>query len=627
MNERIKRNGHKPEKNNRRKTKWTVMVYLAGDNNLTANCVSVLQQLEEVKYNKDVCVLACFDSNTPWPKGSRYLAVNCKRREVDNNLDWEIHNDLILPKDRDHDLIVPDFCATASAPSKGAPMKRTGVAEGLKRFLNWSMKNHGGPDRRYMLILYGHGPVVAGKTFLARDNPQSSLSLEELPQILGEHFGPDRKLDILACQNCVMNGIETAYAIKDLVDYMVGSQGLVLSNGWPYEKIISALVEHSGASTVDITEKVLKACARHLIDFSVMDRSSEQSVCDLSKLRESPNVTVAIKELGEALQDSIGFKPQGDQFVLEFPAICDAVRIARLEAQSYWGETFVDIYDFCERLLKKCKQIVLATNDLLDALKINRAKEREIRQTPLMRNLRRIIECCRNVLTRVGEIVPHSYYICSDLQYSHGISIYFPWSMPVEPYSFEQRGNDYALITAFQTYSNYCFVKASGWSNFLRAFYGATLRKVRRAEREFVMLGANASLSHGMVREEIRSPGDVYMSEAMRKTDSDNGPIDYEVWSNVKNYPRRNYVSPSDCERRIEAAGRQRPGRGRYRDRKSPPISYLGWNICELVAEVIKKPSSSNEKNNRQEIVLSEKEMKNGLPARHSRRQLEGRHA
>jgi hypothetical protein len=47
------------------KKTWTVMVYLAGDNNLTSNCITVLQQLEAVKYTKEVRVLACFDSNTP----------------------------------------------------------------------------------------------------------------------------------------------------------------------------------------------------------------------------------------------------------------------------------------------------------------------------------------------------------------------------------------------------------------------------------------------------------------------------------------------------------------------------------------------------------------------------------
>src|SRR5215218_8695803 len=132
----------------RERVKWTVMVYLAGDNNLTSNCITVLQQLEAVKYRKDVRVLACFDSNTPWPKGSRYLAINGKWRQNNKALDWEIYNDLIVPKLRNHDIKAPDFCEDEEP--KGRRMKRTGVAEGLKRFLYWAMKQ--GKSDHYMLV-------------------------------------------------------------------------------------------------------------------------------------------------------------------------------------------------------------------------------------------------------------------------------------------------------------------------------------------------------------------------------------------------------------------------------------------------------------------------------------------
>src|ERR1041385_3167069 len=107
-NENVRGNGHRPAPHGKT-PKWTVMVYLAGDNNLTANCITVLQQLEDVKYDDSVCVLACFDSNTPWPKGSRYLAVNCRRRKVHNGLNWEIHNDLIPPDERGHGFQPPSF--------------------------------------------------------------------------------------------------------------------------------------------------------------------------------------------------------------------------------------------------------------------------------------------------------------------------------------------------------------------------------------------------------------------------------------------------------------------------------------------------------------------------------------
>src|SRR6185295_6499393 len=122
MDGNARSNGHNPAAQ-RGKAKWTVMVYLAGDNNLTPNCITVLQQLEAVKYSDDVCVLACFDSNTPWPKGSRYLAINGKWIKNNGDLDWEIYNDLIMARERGHDIKAPDFCSDDKV--QGRRMKKT----------------------------------------------------------------------------------------------------------------------------------------------------------------------------------------------------------------------------------------------------------------------------------------------------------------------------------------------------------------------------------------------------------------------------------------------------------------------------------------------------------------------
>src|ERR1041384_1567615 len=126
------------------KVKWTVLVYLAGDNNLTANCITVLQQLEAVPYDGNIRVLACFDSNTPWPKGSRYLAINGKKFPNNDTLDWEIYNDLIIPRERGHGITqAPDFCNEVISDNDAQTadhMTRTDVAKGLQRFLDWAKK-------------------------------------------------------------------------------------------------------------------------------------------------------------------------------------------------------------------------------------------------------------------------------------------------------------------------------------------------------------------------------------------------------------------------------------------------------------------------------------------------------
>jgi len=606
MAQNHKRNGHHQGNGNvqpGKKSKWTIMVYLGGDNNLTPNCISVLQQLEAVKYSKDICVLACFDSNTPWPKGSRYLAINCRRRSVKNGIDWEIHNDLIPPDRRGHGLRPPDFCRDADSP-EATPLKRTDVAEGLRRFLDWCLKNH--DSERYMLILYGHGPLVAGQTFLVRENPQSSLRFEDLQPLLAPHFGPERKLDILACQNCVMNGLETAYEIKNQVDVMIGSQGLVLADGWPYKKMISAIVQDPAASTKDISVKLLKACARHLIDFAVMDRSSEQSACSLDRISEQDNITTAVRQFVENLTEALAFERVGDELSLKYPTICDAIRLARLEAQSYWGETFVDLYDFCERLLKKCNEAVRANNTVLSQLGLNGELQPRFRETPLVKLLRTIISRCICVMQKIEELVIASYYIGSELQYSHGLSVFFPWTLPGEPYTFVKTEDDeYILKPAFETYAQYEFVKESRWADFLLAFFKATLRRVRRAERAFELRAEADDVAEGFVRENYEELDEVLTTD-LQKSGSSTGVVDHEVWSYVKNYPRRNYLSPADCPRKILDAGRQKARTPTFPTPTSPPVSYLGWNVAGIVREVIaKQPKSGGKSVPPKEIVLT----------------------
>src|SRR5258706_363705 len=490
------------------KSKWTIMIYLAGDNNLTANCISVMQELEAANPSKDIQVLAGFDSNTPRPQGSRYLEVN-RRLGFKNNMDWAIHNDLVPPDQRGHNIVAPSFCLEDK--NVGAqPDTAVVAAEGLSRFICWATENY--PAQRYMLITYGHGGAVAGQTFLAKDNPASFLSLEEFGKVLARYFGGQTgnpKLDILACDNCVMNGLETAYEIRGQVDYMLGSQGLMLAVGWPYSNIISAIAGAPNQETGKFAGKILESCARNLLDFTLMDRSSEQSVCDLTKFSEETSIMDAVKQLAGTLIAALQFAPkktppnQGE-LALVYPSICDAIRLARLEAQAFWGETFVDLYDFCERLMWKCDQLVQANATVLTELGSSTQTAfapEQFRNTQQVRKLKEIVVRCEAVLREVQRTVTSSYYIGSDLQYSHGLSVYFPWTLPEKPYFFTpvNQGRDLQLKTAFETYKGYKFTRPSGWADFLEDFFRATLRKVRRADRQFSVRGDTESAALGLI--------------------------------------------------------------------------------------------------------------------------------
>ncbi len=557
--------------------RWTIMVYLAGDNDLPAYCISLLQQLEAATHRDEVCVLACFDSSIPWPKGSRYFRISCGHRQVENEIDWEMYNDLVQVNGGRNQDNEDDSVFT-----------RPPVAEGLRRFLDWAMREHYDRDNKYMLVLFGHGPAVTGQNFLVAENPPSYLRIEDLRDILRAHFGGDKpKLDILTFQNCVMNNVEIAYELREQANLMIGSQGLVLATGWPHQQIIDKVVEKPGEEPDNLAREMLKICARNMLDFSVMDRSSEQAVCNLKELRKS-NITAEIARLVELLIQGLSFAKGERGLRLRYPAICDAIRLARLDAQAYWGENFVDLYDFCGRLLKKCNQMVRAHGQILQELGIEEEYDGELRNTPVVTLATDIIDRCKAIREEVKRLVPHSYFIGSDLQYSHGLSIYFPWSEPGAPYlpTRQEETGDFKLNTAFEVYQQGFrgFVDDSRWAEFLKAFFAATLRNVRRTERSHE-LNKNVGLGLGAgVVSEVYQPQTEFLTGPEIKSSPDTGRGD--IWTSVKNYPRRGYLSPPDADRMERRAVHLKQGDF---DPINPPVSSWGWNIQGLVAEAIKK--------------------------------------
>lgn len=612
---------YQQEQLSRRRPKWTIMIYLAGDNNLSANSIAIMQELEAANHREDVRVLACFDSNTPRPRGARYLEINHRRNTANIEMDWGLHNDLVPPEERgDHTVVAPDFCNEdiSSIHLPDEPVAR----EGLSRFLTFALKYHRAD--RHMLILFGHGTAVAGQTFLADSNPPSFLRLDDFAEVLRRHFGESRsKLDILACHNCVMNGIESAYQIRREVDFMLGSQGLVLAAGWPYRKIINAIERNPSAPSKRIALRVLKACARGLLDFSLMDRSSEQSLCNLRRFDhdDSSSIVKALDDLSEILIEGLQTNAKGE---LVYPIISDAVRLARLDAQAYWDETFVDLYDFCELLLNKCndfmKQEVPLFRNLFIALFTNLKSEApesredssgrsldpddvpreiDIKNTLLgmqpMALLQEIGLRCIAVLKKIkdfnevnteNDFVPYSYYVGPELQYSHGLSIYFPWTLPEDPIIFDPSypdSNDFLLKTAFDEYKTYDFARNTKWVAFLDRFFRATLRGVRRFDQRYKDSSDDARLLFDAetITERVAPPVSIH------KSGSDVDREEAFTCPKIKNYPRRFYLSPADCLCRCDGSLRYCPP---SQDGRKYCASYLGWNIRGLVANVIGLP-------------------------------------
>ncbi|PYS35877.1 MAG: hypothetical protein DMF75_02305, partial [Acidobacteria bacterium] len=333
-------------------------------------------------------------------------------------------------------------------PTPPAGKARTGdkIAElsprkSLTRFLEFCRKHY--PARRYILFLLGHGLIVGSDIFLFDEHAtEHSLSLKNLGKILGDFKNQIRKddqsLELVSFHSCSMSAVEVVYELQGTANYMLACEGPAFVGTWPYRQILMHVFQnHLDGSEVKTTlREIFDCCLRNSYDFELAGYSFDLCLCDLKKVKE---VTTPLKELSKALKGGLA-----DRLAKE------CILLAHWDAQSYWDETYIDIYDFCFRLDRRCAKAKQANSKLRAIQKASRA-------------LREALEPDDNRLIIKSEIAGPSY------QYSHGLSLFFPWSAPINENFWPNE------------YEGYKFEKTS-WREFLARYFTETMRDPRRSE-------------------------------------------------------------------------------------------------------------------------------------------------
>ena len=138
-----------------------------------------------------------------------------------------------------------------------------------------------------------------------------------------------------------MSMVEVCYELNGLVDYLVSSESYSPTAGWPYrqilEKIDAELQKNKQASTEELATIIVGEYIGFYNDYIVGGLSVDQSVLEVSA---SEGVVGAVKNFAKDIEERL---KTNEPFK-------DALILAHWEAQSYNGELFVDLLDFCERL-------------------------------------------------------------------------------------------------------------------------------------------------------------------------------------------------------------------------------------------------------------------------------------
>jgi len=241
-------------------------------------------------------------------------------------------------------------------------------------------------------------------------------ALEGAKQRLSERFETTVKLDVVGFDACLMGMTEVAYALRDVANYMVGSEQTEPWDGWPYDTILADLVATPSLSPRDLSGLIVTKY------FNSYPSGSDitQAAIDISKLS---NVISKVDNLiSEANIEWANLKDARTNTILYHPWYIP---------DSYWG---VDLWDFAEEVYNR----VTATDIKTAAVELKNAIDNLV----------------------VNEL--HS----PDMDGSHGIAIYFPESLSVF-----NNDPDHSGYEDTNTFMPVDFVKHHNWDNWLKEYY------------------------------------------------------------------------------------------------------------------------------------------------------------
>jgi hypothetical protein len=342
----------------------------------------------------------------------------------------------------------------------------------LYNFLSYGIQEY--PAEHYMVVISGHSAGIEPSYLLRDDSSGEYMTFRQL-RVVFEQLKDDlddtrfddgraKTIDILGFDTCLMSMTEICSELKEHVDIVIGSETYTPSSGWPYREILTAL----GESTVQSPKAKPYEVARMVVDkyvgfYKVYVTAGVSVALSALNVKKVRGLAPAVRKLTTALIRELKAEHpemRGKREKKRRP-LTDALILAHWDAQSYNGEWYVDLIDFCQCLMSRFpKRTIKGPCEALITF-LKGADD----DTPAK-----------------SKFVISSEYTGPTYQYSNGVAVYFPWS---------------SVATYFWAFE---FATKSRWGEFL-AFYTNLTRRNFRAEprskadreraREMKHFGAN----------------------------------------------------------------------------------------------------------------------------------------
>ncbi|MEZ5427709.1 MAG: clostripain-related cysteine peptidase [Pyrinomonadaceae bacterium] len=388
---------------------WTIMFYMAGDNNLSENMALALEGLQSFRQTTEtegkVNLLAYFDGNS----------LTAPTHYFDYS-EAETYKHPMKKEDRVFSGATPDGDSEGEDDSASA--------SSILNFVYWCLKTRNRKAANYAIIFSAHSFGFHGTSFLRDDSSGSFMTLFEFRRTLEiinrEFIGAGKKIAILGFDSCVMSMLEVGYELKDVARTIIASEGSLPNSGWGYAPMLKNFVasfdkeEADCKNNVDYIKKAAQGFVTAFIelykDLAIGGRSVDISAWDLARIEPvASGVNQLAMELNEHLDivERIKENQLTDDDIAVYQELKKIVLQSHYDAQTYMKEQCVDLKDFCQRLIIECK--------FLEKGKHGRV-------------FSAIIQRCRDIIVAINKCVLKSGYSGEEYQFSNGISLYFPWT-------------------------------------------------------------------------------------------------------------------------------------------------------------------------------------------------------
>jgi hypothetical protein len=455
---------------------WTIMIYMAGDNNLAVDMAYALEQIKGVAEvgAESPNLFVYYDGNSP-----SIPTLYC---------------DFSEPREARYvrSYKVPDklYPVEAKENENAADMRA------IVNFVHWCVNqvevdnkkngeiSYGRRAQKYALIFSGHSlgfqdiglfkDETAGKSMTMKDFygaiRRLTMCQDELNQEADEnnYEGALREittrlllgqpLDILGFDSCVMGMLEVGYQFSNLTKTMIASEGSVPSAGWTYAKILGCLAreQNRNLETPSVAELFVKQFIRSQDAYTVGGVSVDMAGWDMCNFEDLAN---AFNDLSEILLKC--FKNPTSRIYRQMQRV---ILHVHWNCQTYMYDQNVDLGDFCELLDRECGFVA---EDL-------GGKDVEV--------LHEVQQACQRVREELQRAVILSGFSGGSYQYSNGISVFFPWSRE----GYEVSRKNYKSLW----FAKEAKKKRLSWSGFLEKYlYEVSLRKLEKPD-DTVPVGA-----------------------------------------------------------------------------------------------------------------------------------------